>query len=91
MGHKGTFLMPASDNRSSVHGYVADPPANPDVTRLRGAHIAATWQRAQHIPDAQETRLRRRARRQAVALMVASSVISILALYGIWTLLRGAI
>lgn len=80
--------MPASDPRSSVHGYVADPPANPDITRLRQERGAAAWQQ---VADAREIGLRRRARQQALALMVASSLVSILALYGIWTLLRRVI
>jgi len=82
--------MPASDPRSSVHGYVAKPPANPDITRLRQERIAP-WQHAQQVPDALEIALRRRARQQALALIVASSLVSILALYGIWTLLRRVI
>jgi hypothetical protein len=42
-------------------------------------------------PGAQESELRRRAHRQALALMVASGVVSTLALYGIWTLLSGMV
>jgi hypothetical protein len=91
MSPKGTFSMPVSDDRSSAHGYVADPPVNPDATRVRETRIAESWRHARQIPDVQESRLRRRARRQALALMVASSLVSILALYGIWTLLRGVI
>lgn len=83
--------MPANDSRSSVHGYVADAPANPDVTQAQGARVAEAWQRARQIPDAREAQSKRRARRQALALMVASGLVSILVLYGIWTLLRSVI
>jgi len=33
--------------------------------------------------------LQRRARRQALALMIASSIVSLLILYGVWIALRG--
>jgi hypothetical protein len=40
--------------------------------------------------DPVENELQRRARRQALALMLASSVISLLLLYGVWTLFSGS-
>jgi len=83
--------MPASDSPSSAAGLVAEAPvrnANPIRHRAR----AMEWARfAPEIPDAAESRLRRRARRQALAMMVASSCISIMALYGVWRLLHGLI
>lgn len=39
--------------------------------------------------DPPEALLRRRARRQAVALMLLSAAISMLAIYGAWALIRG--
>jgi hypothetical protein len=40
-------------------------------------------------PDPLETQLQRRARRQALALMAASSLLMLLILYGAWMALRG--
>jgi hypothetical protein len=83
--------MLASDNQSSAAGFVADPPPKLDAMTLRRARVAETWQHTKQVQDAQQTRLQRRARRLGLALMVASCVVSILAVYGIWILLRGLI
>jgi hypothetical protein len=80
--------MPASDNQSSAAGIVADPPPKLDAVTLRRAHVAESWQHTKQAQDAQETRLQWRARQLGLVLMVASCVVSILALYAIWTLLR---
>ena len=79
--------MPASDSPSSAAGLVAEAPApNPNLIRHRMRVMEWRWL-APEIPDATESRLRRRARRQALAMMVASSCISVMALYGVWRLL----
>lgn len=89
MSTRGTFTTSVKDGRPSASGLVAALPVKQDVTGSHWAQVAETWMRTTQIPNAEETRLRRRARRQALALMVASSLLSILVLYGLWTLLRG--
>lgn len=39
--------------------------------------------------DPAEAALRRRARRQALLLLIASAAVSLALLYGVWTVLRG--
>jgi len=83
--------MPARDNPLSSAGLVADPPAqNGSVVRKRTPVTERTWL-APGIPDAMEDRRRRRARLQGFALMAASSVISIMMLYGAWRLLHALV
>jgi hypothetical protein len=81
--------MPARHPPLSAAGLVADPlPQNGSKPRNRPAVTERIWL-APDVPDAIEKGLRRRARRQGLALMVASSFVSILALYGAWWLLHG--
>jgi len=81
--------MPARDNPLSSAGLVADPPAqNGRAHRTRASVAGRVWL-APDVLGATEIKLRRRAHRQALALMIASSFISIMALYGVWRLLHG--
>lgn len=83
--------MSASDNGSSMTGLVSDAAAaRPHVQRHRW-NGAEARQPALEVPDAAERRAQRRARRVALILMVASGLVSIVTLYGAWTLLRLAI
>jgi len=72
--------------------------AHPPVTGLRDTFIvqatqspAATlptaWLRMTQTPEQAEARKVRLARRQALALMVGSSLFSLAVIYGVWTLL----
>lgn len=83
--------MPATENQSSSAGVVADTPLKLDGTRPRRTRALQAWQHATQHPDAREAELRQRAHRIALALMVGSSVVSILVLAGIWVLLRSMI
>jgi len=80
--------MPASDTSSSVAGIVAEATVDDLARARRRARAVESRKPAREIPDANEAGLQRRARRQALALMIASGLVSILALYGVWTLLR---
>ena len=73
---------------TSLAEIVADEPNKPDVVARRPVHAAQALQDSSEHLDANEVALRRRARRQALALIVASSLLSALAVYGMWTLLR---
>lgn len=81
--------MPARDNPLSAAGVVADsPPQNGAGSRDRPL-VTDRARLAPGAPDATEKRLLKRARRQGFALMVASSIVSIMVLYGMWRLLHG--
>lgn len=80
--------MPASDPVSSMTVLIAEASDTAAARSRRRERVIEAWDLAPEIPDAIERGLRRRARRQALALMIASSLASILALYGVWTLLR---
>lgn len=54
---------------------------------LRPAGLTQGWRAMTAFEDQQEVRRVRRARRQALLLMIGSSVLSVAVLYGIWTLL----
>lgn len=83
--------MSAGHSSTSLAGFVAEPSVKIDVAaRRRLNHAQALQDRLEHH-DAVENGLRRRARRQGLTLMIASSLLSILVLYGIWTLLSGGI
>jgi hypothetical protein len=79
--------MSATHSSPSVVGFVAEAPAKLDISARRVAHATGTWQDSLEHPDVLENKLRRRARLQALALMGGSSVLSIGAIYGAWTLL----
>lgn len=53
---------------------------------LRPAGFAQGWGAMTAFEEQQEVRRVRRARRQALLLMLGSSVLSLAVLYGIWTL-----
>jgi hypothetical protein len=83
--------MPAPDSPISAAGLVADPPVQDKrISQYRAPVTERAWL-APAVPDATEKKLRRRARRQALALMVASSFVSVMALYGVWRLLHALI
>jgi len=80
--------MPASVNSSPVAELVAEPSTvKSELIERRVRVTGAVWF-APEIPDAAEERLRARARRQALVMMVVSGCISLMAVYGIWCLLR---
>jgi fatty acid desaturase len=83
--------MTANDNPLSAAGLVADT-SNQNVHSLRQRPPATKriWQ-APGAADPTEEKLRRRARRQGLALMIASGLISIIVLYGVWWLLHGVL
>jgi hypothetical protein len=83
--------MSASRRSTSLAGIVAEAPAKLSVVARRAPSVADAFQDRVEHPDTRENGLRRRVHRQALMLMLASSLVSILALYGIWTLLRGVI
>lgn len=92
------FFMSAGHRSTSMTGFVAEAPDNQDVSARHPVQAARTLlESLDHSgansdhPGANEVELRRRARRQALALMIASSVLSMLAIYGLWTLLRAVI
>lgn len=58
------------------------------LRRIRRANVG----RISSVPaDGHEAALRRRARRQGLLLMIGSSGVSILLLYGLWSVLRSAV
>ena len=58
--------------------------------RTRGRDAVGNLGRVRFAPDeGREALLRRRAKRQGLALMLASAVVSLLILYGAWLVLGG--
>ncbi len=83
--------MSATHGSTSLAGFVAEAPGMPDVrARERAPATQALQDTAEHAV-AVENRLRRRDHRVALALMIGSSVLTTVALYGVWTLLRAVI
>ncbi len=76
---------------TSVADFVAEAPDNVDMAARRRFRVIEPLQDAVEHVEAGENGLRRRAHRQALAMMVASGTISTLALYGVWVLLRSVI
>lgn len=83
--------MSLSHGSSSAAGFVAEAPTKPNVVVLSRPRLTAVPFNRVEDPSVEENRLQRRARRQALGLMVASGLVSMLALYGMWTLLRTVI
>jgi len=83
--------MPGRDTRLSAAGLVAEPSAQNERPMPYRAPVTQRAFLAPDVPDATEIKLRRRARRQALALMLASSVMSLVVLYGAWRLLHALI
>lgn len=83
--------MAVSGSSSPMAKFVAEAPNEGEVHTRRRVQVVEAWQADREPSDAVESRLRRRARRQALALMVASSLASVLALYAMWVLLRAVI
>lgn len=80
--------MSATHSSPSVVGFVAEAPVRSDFGARCGGATAGSSQNNAELADAQENKLRQRAHRQALFLMVVSSVLSIAAAYGAWTLLH---
>jgi hypothetical protein len=80
--------MPARDNPLAAAGLVADSPPQNGTASRDHTHVTDRARLAPHVPDATEKLLLKRARRQGFALMVASSIVSIMVLYGMWRLLH---
>jgi hypothetical protein len=86
----GMFLMTGTIRSLPTIEVVAERSATAEpASRRRSQVTEVLWLPTQHI-DQQELRLQRRARRQALALMVASSLFTLLVLYAAWTMLHGA-
>jgi hypothetical protein len=81
--------MPARDNPLSSAGLVADPPSQNGAASRDRPPVTDRARLAAGVPEATEKVLLKRARRQGFALMVASSIVSIMMLYGVWWLLHG--
>jgi hypothetical protein len=73
---------------SSWAGFVAESPVSLNVADRSGAHVTRALRNSAERPSADENRLWRRDRRVGLALMVGSSLISVLVLYGLWMLSR---
>jgi hypothetical protein len=84
-------MMRATQNEASPGWIVAEVSANSNVVGPRRARVIELRQYTTRHPDAQEARLRRRDHRIALALMIGSSLVSLLALLGIWVLFRRVI
>lgn len=86
----GMFLMTGTIRSLPTIEVVAERSVKADVApRLRSQVTEVLWLPTQHI-DHQELQLQRRARRQALALMVASSLFTLLVLYAAWMMLHGS-
>ncbi|MGA3398202.1 MAG: hypothetical protein ABSC95_03195 [Acetobacteraceae bacterium] len=83
--------MSASHSSTSLDGFVAEPPTRLTVVARREAHDPRPLQDGADLLERQGNRLQRRDRRIALALMVGSGLLSSMALYGAWTLLRTVI
>lgn len=77
--------MPGHEARSPVTG-LRDT-FMVQATQRTAVRPSVVWLRMTETPDEAEARRVRRARRQALALMVGSSLLSLAVLYGVWTLL----
>jgi hypothetical protein len=69
-------------------GFVAESPISLDVVARSGAHVTHALQKSAEDQGVRETRLWQRDRRIGLALMAGSSLVSVVSLYGVWTLLR---
>jgi hypothetical protein len=86
-----TFMMRARRDQVWPDRIVVGPPVNLHLIRPRRASVIGSWQHATQRQDEREARLRRRDHRIALALMIGSSLVSILTLLAIWVLLRRVI
>jgi hypothetical protein len=70
-----------------------DAPPTVELERpSRGRDAQGNLGRVRLVPgDRREAQLRRRAKQQGLALMLASTAVSLLILYGAWLLLRGTL
>lgn len=82
--------MSESDARSAL-ARMQPPVLDRDPGVLLPGHAAASWPAATVIEDQQEARRTQRARRQALLMLIASSVVSVAVLYGLWTLFVGLV
>jgi hypothetical protein len=79
--------MFASHTSTASAGFVTEAPVKPDdAIRRRVAGLHALPDRSEQT-DINENGSRRRARLQGLALMIASSLVSVAVVYGIWTVL----
>ena len=83
--------MPGRHSYSEPAALVAEPTGKLDALVRRHVPAAEAWPTRWRVSDPREAAMQRRARRQALLLMVASSLASVVALYGAWRLLRSVI
>jgi len=83
--------MSASHSSTTLAGFVAEAPAKLDVGVRRRMAGAQTLRDSLEQTAANENGLRRRARRQGLAMMIASSLLSLAVIYGFWTLLSAVL
>lgn len=84
-GGRGVFLVALGDN--------GQPQADIERPAQRGRNAKGKLGRVRpldgwHLADLHESKLQRRARRQALALMIVSSLLTLIILYGAWRALR---
>lgn len=81
--------MSGTGRSLSTAEVVAEHPTRLEVAPRTGSYGTVISYRFRMQPDdLRERRLRRTARRQALLLMLASSVVTVLVLYGAWSLLH---
>ncbi len=83
--------MFASHRRSALANFVADTQVSADGAGRRGAAVGQMLPSGMENPDVREKELQRRDRRIGLVLMIGSCLLSAIAVYAIWTLLRGVI